>query len=178
MTEEDFKTRLSESVLGNLEKNARVYFHNKLTDRVIDAHDLELPDTFLKNWLVKTNENKTEEDIENEYPDFKRSLTWTLVEGKLIKKYDVKVNDDEIDDRLKQNLLGNLTMQMGSEPDEALLKSYMEYMKQDQNSMQGIFRQVLSEKVLTALEEEIGPEVTEMDATDFMNLVEAERKNN
>ncbi|MEL6625802.1 MAG: trigger factor [Bacteroidota bacterium] len=178
LTKEDFKTRLSESVLGNLEKNARVYFHNKLTDRVIDAHDLELPDTFLKNWLVKTNENKTEEDIENEYPDFKRSLTWTLVEGKLIKKYDVKVNDDEIDDRLKQNLLGNLTMQMGSEPDEALLKSYMEYMKQDQNSMQGIFRQVLSEKVLTALEEEIGPEVTEMDATDFMNLVEAERKNN
>ncbi|MCI4670087.1 MAG: hypothetical protein MRZ79_18260 [Bacteroidia bacterium] len=169
ITEDGVKAKMSESLEKSLNDIAKTRFKNKLSESLIEHHVLEYPDEFLKKWLKATNKESTEESIESEYPKFSKDLTYTLIESQLIKKYDIKVEEDEVNETLKNTLTQNI-MQSGQPVDENMLESYMQYAKQDQNTMNRIFRTALTNNVLNKLVDEFNPELTLIKASEFVEL--------
>ncbi|MEO0898697.1 MAG: trigger factor [Bacteroidota bacterium] len=175
MDEATFREKLKEELTNNLSESTRVRYQNDLTEALIKQHELSFPDEFLKKWLLATNNERTEEQVEAEYDSFTESLTWTLIEGKLIEQFDVKLEDDELDIVMKKALRRNLAMSMGMDPDENMLNSYLQHAKNDKEFMNRMVRQAITENVFAKLSEELTPKTKDIDATAFVDMINAER---
>lgn len=169
LTEGLIRDKIKESMEVQMNEYAKTRFKNKISEALIKHHPLEFPDEFLKKWLKETNEKATDESVEEEYPQFTENLTYTLIESQIIKKYDLKVEEEDIDEALKKTLTQSL-MQSGMPVDEAMLSSYLQYAKQDKDTMNRMFRTALTNNVLDKLFEEFNPELTLIDASEFVEL--------
>ncbi len=56
---------------------------------VAELANAELPEEFLRKWL-QTQHRLSETDVERHFPDFKRSMRWEVVKGKLIEKANIE----------------------------------------------------------------------------------------
>jgi len=174
LSEELIKEKMGKNLKEDFQEIAKNRFKNKLVEALIDHHPLEFPDEFLQKWLLKTSEEeKTEESVKEEYPKFTKDLTYTLIEGKLIAKYDIKLEEEEVDKTLRKNLRQSLAMS-GMPADDQMLESYLQYARQDQNTMNRMVRTALTEKVTDRLAEEFSPKKTPIDASTFMDKTKKE----
>lgn len=79
---------------------------------------VELPDTFLKRWIKVSNEKEiTEEQIEAEYEGYSKGLKWQLIQGKIFKANDIKLENEEVINYTK-GLLSSNYAQYGMTPPE------------------------------------------------------------
>ena len=70
---------------------------NDVVNYFVDKLKLEMPDNFLKRWLVQTSKQPiTMEVLEQEYDMYAKSLQWQLIENRILKKYKIKVTQDDL----------------------------------------------------------------------------------
>ncbi len=70
-----------------------------IQERLIDKAALELPDAFLKRWIMFANEKPvTMEQIEAEFDSYARQLRWQLIENQLIQAHNLTVTSQEADE--------------------------------------------------------------------------------
>jgi trigger factor len=133
---------------------------------------MDFPETFLKKWLLKSNENKqTEEDIEKEFPTFLNQLRWTLVSNEIATINSVQVSREEIMDSLRQQLMGYFgSMNMGGNYE--WLDSYVERLMGDEKQVESAYQRVFSSKVLTVAASQVKPTEKKISAADFLALQE------
>ncbi len=81
-------------------------FYNEVVEYLVVNTRFNLPDEFLKRWLVSTNDGKVApSDIETNYESYARGIRWQLIENKLIKENNLVVNQDEALDSLANDFL-------------------------------------------------------------------------
>jgi len=101
--EEEYRTALTEMISRDLEPNSNQLFGAMSRQYFIDKYkDTELPETFLKKWLVRTNEELTEANIDEEYAKMHDSLIWQLVSDEIARKLEVRVTEDFLLAQAKQ----------------------------------------------------------------------------
>ena len=62
----------------------------------LEKTDFQLPEEFLKRWLLKVNENTTEEQIEKEFDSFRKDLKWQLIRNKVARDNELKITEEEL----------------------------------------------------------------------------------
>ena len=73
---------------------------NDVVSYLIDKIKFDMPDEFLKKWLVQTSEKAvTLEQIESEYDMYQKSLRWQLIENNILANFDVKVEASEVENQ-------------------------------------------------------------------------------
>jgi len=107
--EQEFFDRIK----SKFEKTYRDHSERKLAhdiqDELLHATKIDLPDSFLKRWLVENNENPvTAEDIEKEYRIYSREMKWKLIENEIAKQNNFKASDDEIRSYAQQFIINQL----------------------------------------------------------------------
>lgn len=101
-TLEDFRERIRLDAAGTFVQESDKLFMDKVVHTLIDKANLELPDAFLKRWIVDSNEGKvTAEQVEAEYANYSTSVKWQLIENKLILAHDLKVTEEDIRDHYR-----------------------------------------------------------------------------
>src|SRR5690606_19014617 len=67
-SEEEFRNKVKETISQNYKRETEAYLNNSIQEAIIADTEVELPNEFLKKWLLASNEGKiTAEDIKNEY---------------------------------------------------------------------------------------------------------------
>ena len=98
------------------------------------ASTLELPEAFLKRWLVYANEGKfTAEQVEQEFPAFVEDFKWQLVRGSLMQKFGLKVSQADMQAAAESFVAYQYAMYGMAGVPENLIKSSAENVLQDQN---------------------------------------------
>ena len=106
--EKEFKVKIKEEVEKSFVGESDNKLKNDIILRLIDKIKLELPDKFLKKWLVQTNENGlTAEQVETEYEQYSKSLKWQLIENKIIKDNDLEVKNEDVVAHTKELIVQN-----------------------------------------------------------------------
>ncbi|MFT4032815.1 MAG: trigger factor [Siphonobacter sp.] len=95
-SEEEFKEQLLAIIQDNYKREAELLLRDDIQQMLLDNVQIELPNEFLKEWLLATNEELSEEDIEKDYDKFARDLRWTLIRNKVAEAADVKVENEDI----------------------------------------------------------------------------------
>ncbi|MBC7891713.1 MAG: hypothetical protein H7Y12_05820 [Sphingobacteriaceae bacterium] len=74
---------------------------------LLDSIQIELPNEFLKTWLLDSNEGKiSQEEIEQDYDKFAEDLRWTLIRNRVAEDADVKVEYAEVLERTRDMVRG------------------------------------------------------------------------
>ena len=69
---------------------------NDVVNYLLEKNKFEIPDDFLKRWLVQTSEKPiTLEQVESEYDMYSKSLRWQLIENKISEHYEIKIEQEE-----------------------------------------------------------------------------------
>jgi trigger factor len=70
---------------------------NDVVTYLLKKNKFDIPDDFLKRWLVQTSEKPvTLQQIESEYDMYSKSLKWQLIENKVNKNFEIKIEQEEI----------------------------------------------------------------------------------
>ena len=82
-TEAEFMKKIEEEINVNLKRESDFKVMIDIKDLALEKTDFELPEDFLKKWLLKVNENTTQEQIEKEFDSFRKDLKWQLIRNKI-----------------------------------------------------------------------------------------------
>lgn len=96
-TPEQFEEKIVERIKAGHDQEARYRFSEDARRYFLDKAGLELPEAFLKRWLIHINEGKfTAEQVEKEFEGFLADFKWQLVRGYIMKKLELKVSKEDI----------------------------------------------------------------------------------
>ena len=96
-TPEQFEEKVTERIKASHEQEANYRFGADVRKYFVEKAALELPEAFLKRWLVYANEGKfTAEQVEKEFPAFIEDFKWQLVRGYIMQKFNLKVSREDI----------------------------------------------------------------------------------
>jgi trigger factor len=176
MDEASFREKMREHLAEQLQENPRWDYLGKLRDKMMEQHPLELPDEFLKNWLVKQDEKRTPEQVEEEYPQFVESQTWSLIVDEIMRQNpDLKVEQEELIEQMRVDLrrmLGGMGQQLAPEQEN----QYLQMMMENEEMVQNSYSRLITERVFKHLEEKIPPQKTEpITATAYFEMKEKEK---
>lgn len=172
-SEEEFRNKVKETISENFKRETEIFFNRTIQDALLDSTEINLPDEFLKRWLLTTNDKITEEDIAKEYDAYAREMKWTLIQNKIGDDNEIKVENSDIEKKAKEIIseqLGSsgLLAQLGDNLD-GFVQNYLQSDNGD-NYMR-IFSQVRADKVLDIVREKADIEEKDVDVEEFKDIV-------
>lgn len=166
-TEEEFRAKLTEELENMFDRDAKNIYKRKLSNHIIDKLEAPLPDAFLKRWIQMSNENPiTDEQVEQEYPDYAKYLRWQLVEGKIMREHQLQVTEEEVREQAKA-MLSSQYAQYGMPIDGELLDKFADNYLSDQKERQRVSDVLKENKVLDQIIDDLDPKVKEVSFDDF-----------
>ena len=174
-TEEAFRDRIKSELQKQWEAESRNQLQHSLYHVLLDHTQIDFPQEFLKRWIkTQGNENKeqkTEGEVEAEFPNFLNQLKWTLITEKLIQDNDIQVSSDDIRQFAKQQLLGYMGMQALDE-EQQWVKDYIDRMMKDRKYVDDAYHRLQTQKVFEWPEGQVNADETPVSKEEFLRMNE------
>jgi trigger factor len=172
-SEEALKEKIKETIAQQLAPESDYKFIVDAKQLLEDkAKDIPFPDAFLKRWLSASDENRTEESIEKDYPLILNDLKFQLIKDKLIKDNDIKIEKEDIQQQaIKATRAQFAQYGMSNIPDD-LLENYAQEMFKKQETVRSLIDRVLEEKLIEVLKEQVTLEPKDVSVEEFQKLFE------
>ena len=170
---EAFETEIEKDIRKNLDQESELRFAVDTKDHLVKKLKLRLPEEFLFNWLLKTNEGKyTKEEIEKDFDHFKTDLEWQLIKDELVEKASLQVEESEILAYAKEVTFRQF-MQYGltNLPDDQL-EHYAKEILNKKEERQKLLDKLLEDKVIAHVKQMVKVENKSISADDFNKLYE------
>ena len=95
-SEEEFRKKLEDEIHTNLTNESNYKLAIDLKKLALEKTEFQLPEDFLKRWLVKVNEKTTEEQVEKEFDNFRNDLKWQLIRNRIARMNEIKITEEEL----------------------------------------------------------------------------------
>jgi trigger factor len=155
-SEEQFLEKVVDQIRANHTQQANQRFANDVRKYFVDKAKIELPEAFLKRWLVYANDGKyTPEEVEKEFPAFVEDFKWQLTRGYLMQKLGLKVEKEDIQQAAESYVAYQYAMYgMGNVPQD-LIKSSARNVLEDENQVRRLEEQVEDNKTISTLRNKV-----------------------
>jgi trigger factor len=176
-SEDEFKEKIEESFKENYKRESDQLFEIDAREAYVENTKMTVPDNFFKKWLIATNQENTDEaNIEKDYDKYVKELKWILIKDKLLNKFDLKVENEEVSDKAKA-LFRNYLQSSGlaNEQMEASLDSFAQNYLQAENgkNYMNLYEQIKNEKVFAAIKENSTIKNKQVSFDEFKKVVES-----
>ena len=171
-TPEQFEEKVTERIKASHEQDANYRFGADVRKYFVEKAAVELPEAFLKRWLVYANEGKfTAEQVEKEFPAFIEDFKWQLVRGYLMQKFGLKVTKEDILAAAKSFVAYQYAMYGMAGVPQNLIDSSAENMLQDQNQYRRLEEQCEDNIAIAKVREEVTLSNKKISMEKFKELV-------
>ena len=174
-SEEGFINKVKETLQGSYDRESKVFTEEELKKVLVESANVTLPDSFLKEWLLRANEGKvTEADVENEYPLYAKQLTWSLISNQIAKDNNIQAEHAEVIEKTKEMIREQFASSgLGAQLEASMDMFVDNYLKgnEGQNYM-NMLTSVQNEKVLAFVQEKIDLEEKTISIDEFKELLE------
>ena len=167
-TEEEAKEKIKENISAYYDDQAKRLMYRDIMDVLIEKNEVPLPEAFLKRWIAFNNEKLSSEEIDKDFEGFAKNLKWTLISSNLAKKYDVKVEQEDIHQRFVQQAQSYLG-QYGADP--SLLNGIVENLMKNQEQVNRAYEEVQADKVFGKIAEVVTQTEESVSVEEFNELV-------
>lgn len=176
----DEKTYLEKvkEMIGNQLKNDSNYRFTMDAERVLrkKVGDLELPEAFLKRYLVATNKDADEKSVEENFDKTASQIKWQLIKEKVAKNLDVKI---EAEDKLKMAKFYAAQQfaqyGMNNVPDD-VIENYAHQILEKPEYSRDIENQAFEDKVYAAIKDAVAIDEKTVSVEEFNKLFEQSKK--
>lgn len=174
-SEEEFVSKVKETLQDSYDRESKVFTEEELKKVLVEKANLDLPDTFLKEWLLRANEGKvTEADVENEYPIYAKQLTWSLISNQIAKDNSIQAEHADVIEKTKEMIREQFASSgLGSQLEASMDMFVDNYLKgNDGQNYMNMLTSVQNEKVLALVQEKVDLTEKAITIDEFKELLE------
>ncbi|MDB3926886.1 trigger factor [Flavobacteriales bacterium] len=170
-SEKEFRAKVKEEVEKSFEGESDNKLKNDVILHLIKKTKLSLPDTFLKKWLVATNEQGlTEEQVEQEYEQYSKSLKWQLIENKIIKDNELEVKNEDVISHTKELIVSNFAQYGQPAPEDKKLEEIAVQVLGNEEERKKVYNQLYDVKTMSLYKEKFSLKNKEVTYDEFVKL--------
>ncbi|MCR4681329.1 MAG: hypothetical protein K5636_06955 [Bacteroidales bacterium] len=148
-------------------------FMNDAIEMLIDNVKVDLPDDFIKRYILLTQKDMTAETLEEKYNDYKRAFQWQILEGKIVEGSDIKVEMEDVKNYFRdyfiKNYFGNFAADSVKDRVEELVNQAMT----NKENVKGVYDLLFDEKLTALLRSKLNIDHKKGDAKAFVDMLTA-----
>jgi len=169
-TKEEFLAKVKEEAKGMLGDQGKGKMKGDMIEYFLEKLTFELPDGFMKKWLVASSEGKlTAETVDGDYENYRKSIKWQIIESKLIQDNDLKVENAEVVEKAKEMISANFK-QYGQEVPADQLDMYAQNILSKEEEKRRLYDDLFYDKIIELVKEKCKVEEEEIGYEDFVAL--------
>lgn len=171
---EQFTSKVEEELKKNYSHELEHLFYNNAFDKLNEKLQLQLPDNFLKRWIIANDkeEKLTPEIIETEYPIYTKIFKNQLIQNKLIEKYEIKVEHEDINQYIEKQVRQQYAHLLNNkENEQELLQNIIQNIKGNKEEIQKIIEHVLNHKLIDLLKTKTKINEKQINSEEFQELI-------
>jgi trigger factor len=174
-TEAEFINKVKETISENYTRETQHFLDHHIEDYYIQNTKIELPNAFLKNWLKATSEGKvTDEVIEKEFDQYKRSIVWDLVRNRIADDNKIVVESNDVKARAKELIVSQfggpaIAEQLGDRLD-AIADNYLQ--NENGKNFVNLYNQLRNDKIMKLIRESITVSEKKVSVDEFKKIVD------
>ena len=149
-------------------------FLNNAIDKLVSEVKFDMPDAFLKRWIVANSEGKiNEEDVEKNYDSvYSKTFRWQLIEETIAKANpELVLKEEELREFVTKMYFGQLDLAGMDEDMKKRLNGIVDSVLKDENQRENIKNQVADNKVTAFLKKAMKVKVIDTDYEGFVKAV-------
>jgi trigger factor len=173
-TAEAFRDRVKNELQKQWDAESKNQLQHTLYHLLLDHTHIDFPEEFLRHWLKSQGENnqpKSDEQVTHEFPSFINQLKWTLISDKLIKDNNIQVQQDDLRQFAKDQLLGYMGMSTLDE-EQDWVRDYIDRMMKDKKYVEDSYNRLQTQKLFDWAESRINAEETPVTKEEFIHMNE------
>jgi len=174
--EKQFRNKLGSEAKGYYQAESENYFVHTSMEKLIHDASFALPDEFIKRWLVDSDEKLTPESVEKNYQGYIKSLKHQLIINKLIKEYNINVDNQQMKDHIKGILVNRYRFDSMDEEKSKQLDTIVESVMKNKEEATKIYDQLFDNKVRELFKSRFKLDKKEVTYTEFVNIVNEHHK--
>lgn len=145
-SEAEAKENIKSQIGNHYAASSDQLVYRDLQKSILDNTEFALPEAFLKRWLSMTEE-KTNEQLEADFPTFSKGLKWTLIRQKLIDSHKLEVEEEEMLEGFK----GRIRSYFGGYGDELVILNTANRLMQDKKQVDQMYQELITDKLFKAI---------------------------
>lgn len=174
-SEEEMRERIKADAETRFGMNSDYKFFIDFKDKLLKNNKIELPEAFLKRWLIainKDNDKITPEQIDQEFDAFLEEMRWNQIKTLLVEQAEIKIETEDMIAAAKEFTKAQF-MQFGMfNPSDEDVEKWTQEILKDREQSQRIYETELDKKLIAYFKETIKIEEKEISLEDFNKLFE------
>ena len=168
----ELKAKIKADAEKQFEQQGDQQLLNAITEYLVENTKFDLPASFLKKWLKTAGEKElSEEEATAEFDKSEKGLRYQLIEGKIMKDNDIKLDYKELVAYAKGFIRTQMAQFGNMNPEEKELDDIAGRILQNQEEAQKLQSQLMSQKLLAFYKENMSFKSKELSYEDFIKEV-------
>ena len=171
---ETFRKEIATEMERQYVVEAERMFLNNAIDKLVSEVKFDMPDAFLKRWIVANSEGKiSEEDVEKNYDNvYSKTFRWQLIEETIAKANpELVLKEEELREFVTKMYFGQLDLTNMDDDMKKRLDGIVDSVLKDENQRENIKNQVADNKVTAFLKKAMKVKVVDTDYEGFVKAV-------
>ena len=165
---EEFRAKIKGEMSNMFNADSDKYFLTRVVAGLVKKHDIQLPEDFLKRWLLFVNEREINAtQIDKEFPVYAERLRTQMVINKIIRQNGIEVKEQDIRDFVKDLVSKQFASYNGTEMEESDLDDTVSRVLKNEKEYNRIVEKMYDDKLLELLKSKLKLNFTEVSFEDF-----------
>lgn len=172
-TEEEYFNAIKEMISAQISGNSEVLFRMQAEKQLVEEYgNIELPNEFLKKWLVRRNEGLTAENIDEEFEKMIPSLKWQLIKERIAAVAEIKIEEADVTNHAKAIARQQFAQYGMTNVEDDMLSDYAKRILEDKNSRSRIIEEAGDVKLFEAIKQSAKIEAKSVSVDEFKAIAE------
>lgn len=174
--ETQFREKLAQEAKNYYQTESDNYFVHTTMETLINDTIFDLPDEFLKRWLVESDEKLTPEMVERNYQMYVKSFKHQLIINKIMKDYNIKVDDQEMRDHIRDIFVKRYYLDTTDDEKTKQLESIVDSVMKNKDEATKIYDQLFDDKMRELFKTGFKLDKKEITYSEFIKVVNEHHK--
>jgi len=170
---EEAKNVLAEQYKPDTER----LFMNKAIETLLDNVKIELPDDFMKRYIKAVQKEMTDEELEKNFDQYKRSFAWQILENTMVEGEDVNVTRADVETYFRDYFIKSYFGNFNPESVKDQLDKIVADAMKNQEYVKNAYDLLYDKKLVEVMRKKMNIEHKEGDFKAFMNEISPKGEN-
>lgn len=145
----------------------RQKFMNDAITTLVDNLKIELPEEFLRRYILVAQEDMTEEKLNGEFDKYLNSFKWQLIENKLTKENNIQVTEENVRNYVRDFFMKNYFAQFNAEDVAERVDAMVADTLKNKDTVKNIYDQLFDEAIGNVLQQKMKTKVKKVTFKEF-----------
>jgi trigger factor len=171
-TEEEFRAKVKAEIEENFLYSSDYKFSIDSRDALVKNIQFDLPEAFLKRWILATNDKMTVEQIEADFDSFMLDLKWQLIKDKIIKDNELKITEDDVRALAKEMAAMQFRQYGLNNVADEHLENYANKMLEKEEERRKLVSKKQEDVIIAAIKAKVALDMKEISHEEFNKIIE------